>query len=148
MKRGAVPPFISREVSPLEEVHFDIFTFNGQYTVYMIDRGSRAEFTYFLDKKSDLPKALQQFLIDCNIASFPVGSFVHQLQSKEDKGINATALDSYFKDNGIRQQVKIMYGDNAGGNDSDSLNKFLTRLSIRHCGDMPSLWSPGQRAKA
>ena len=109
------------------------FSFNGRYTVYLIDRGSRAEFTYSLDKKSDLPKALQQILIDCNTASFPVGSFVHQLQSKEDKGINAAALDSYFKDNGIRQQVKIMYGDNAGENDSDSLNKFLTRLCIRQC---------------
>jgi len=132
MKRGAAPPSISREVSPLEEVYFDIFTFNGRYTVYLIDRGSKAEFTYSLDKKSDLSKALQQFLIDCNTASFPVGSFVHQLQSKEDKGINAAALDSHFKDNGIRQQVKIIYGDNAGENDSDSLNKFLTRLGIRH----------------
>jgi len=132
MKRGVAPPSISREVSPLEEVHFDIFTFNGRYTVYLIDRGSRAEFTYSLDKKSDLPKALQQFLTDCNTASFSVGSFVHQLQSKEDKGINAAALDSYFKDNGIHQQVKIIYGDNAGENDRDSLNKFLTRLRIRH----------------
>ena len=125
------PPSISREVSPLEEVHFDIFTFNGRYTVYLIDRGSQAEFTYSLDKKSDLPKALQQFLIYCNTASFPVGSFVHQLQSKEDKGINA-ALDSHFKDHGICQQVKSIYGDNAGENDSDSVNKFLTRLGIRH----------------
>jgi len=132
MKRGAAPPSISREVSPLEEVHFDIFTFNRRYTVYLIDRGSQAEFTYSLDKKSDLPKALQQLLIDCNTASFPVGSFLHQLQSKEDKGINASVLDSYLKDNGIRQQVKIISRDNAGENDSDSLNKFLTRLGIRH----------------
>jgi len=46
---------------------------------------------------------------------------VHQLHSKEDEGINAAALDSYFQDNGIRQQVKIIYGDDAGENDSDSL---------------------------
>jgi len=45
-------------------------------------------------------------------------------------GINAAALGSYFTDNGIRQQVKIIYGDNAGENDSESLNKFLTRLGI------------------
>jgi len=108
------------------------FTFNGRYTVYLMDRGSRAKFAYSVDKKSDLPKALQQFLIDCNTASFPVGSFVHQLQSKEDKGINVVALDSYFKDNGICQQIKLIYGDNAGENDSDSLNLFLTRLGIRH----------------
>jgi len=57
---------------------------------------------------------------------------VHQLQSKEDKVINAAALDSYFKDNGIRQQVKIIYGDNVGEHDSDSLHLFLTRLGIRH----------------
>ena len=132
MKRGAAPPSISREVSPLQDVYFDIFTFNRGYTVYLIDRGSPAEFTYSLDKKSDLPKALQQFLIDCNTASLPIGSFVHQLQSKEYKGINAAALDSFFQDNGIRQQVKIIYGDNAGENDSDSLNFFLTRLGIHH----------------
>jgi len=100
--------------------------------LYLIDRGSQAEFTYSLDKKSDLPKALQQFPIDCDTASFPVGSFVHQLQSKEDKGINAEVLGSYFKDNGIRQQVKIICGHNASENDSDSLNLFLTRLGIRH----------------
>ena len=29
MKKKAAPSSISREVSPLEEVHFDIFTFNG-----------------------------------------------------------------------------------------------------------------------
>jgi len=87
-------------VSPLKEVHFYIFTFNRLYAVYLIDRCSRAGFTYSVDKKSDLPKALRQFLIDCNTASFPVGSFVHQLQSKEDKGINTAALDSYFRDNG------------------------------------------------
>jgi len=132
MKRGAAPPSISREVSPLEEVNFDIFTFNGRYNVYLIDQGSRAEFTYSLDKKSDLLKDLQRFLIECNTAASPVGSFVHQLPSQEDKGINAAALDSYFKDNGIRQQVKIIYGDNAGKNDGDSLNLFLTRLGIRH----------------
>jgi len=112
-------------VSPLQEVLFDIFTFKERYTVYLIDQGSRAEFIY---KKS----ALQQFLIDCNTASFPVESFVQQLQFQEDKGINAAAVDSYFKDNGIRQQVKIIYGDNACENDSDSLNLFLTRRGIRH----------------
>ena len=42
------------------------------------------------------------------------------------------ALDSYFKDSGIREQVKIIYGDNAGKKDNDSLNLFLTRLGIRH----------------
>jgi len=40
MKRSAAPPSISREVSPLEEVHLDIFTFNVRYTVYLMDRGS------------------------------------------------------------------------------------------------------------
>ena len=77
IKKNAAPPSVSREVKPLEEVHFDIFTFNGQYTVYLIDRGSRAEFIYSVDKKSDISKALQQFLIDCKTASFPVWSFVH-----------------------------------------------------------------------
>ena len=57
---------------------------------------------------------------------------MHQLKSKADKGIDAAALDSYLKDNGICQQVKISYGDNAGENDIDSLNLFLTRLGIRH----------------
>jgi len=54
------------------------------------------------------------------------------MQSKEDKGISATTLYSFFKDNGIRLQVKIIYRDNAGENDSGSLNLFLTRLGICH----------------
>ena len=61
MTKSAASPSISHEVSPLEEVHFVILTFNRRHTVYLFDRGSRAEFTYFLEKKSDLPKALQQF---------------------------------------------------------------------------------------
>jgi len=76
MRKSTAWPSMSRKVSPPEEVHFVIFTFNGHHTVYLIDRGSQAEFTYFLDKKSDLPKALQQFLIDCNTASFHVRSLV------------------------------------------------------------------------
>jgi len=64
---------------------------------------------------------------------------VHQLHSKEDEGINAAALDSYFKDNGIRQQVKIIYGDNAGENDIDSLYLFLTSLGIRRLSSIAEL---------
>ena len=101
-KRGDALPSISQKVCPLEKVHFDIFKFNGRYTVYLIDRSSWAELTYSLNKKSDLSKVLQQFLIDCNTASCPVGSFVHQLQSKEDKDICVTTLYSFFNDNGIR----------------------------------------------
>jgi hypothetical protein len=39
-----------------------------------VDRASRYEWIYFLDKKSDLPRILQQFLIDANSARFTVGS--------------------------------------------------------------------------
>jgi len=53
--------------------------------------------------------------------------FVHQLQSKDDKGINTAALDLYLQGNGIRQQVTIIYGDNKGNDDNDFLNLFLTR---------------------
>jgi len=90
MRKSAAPPSISREVSTVEEVHFDIFVFNRRYTVYLIDQGSRAEFTYSLDNKSDLPKALQQFLIDCKTASFPVGLFVAMCTSCNQRKIKAS----------------------------------------------------------
>jgi len=61
---------------------------------------------------------------------------VHRLQSKEDKGINAAALDSYFKDNGISQQVEIIYGDNAGENDSDSLKFEQVSDTSRHLSSL------------
>jgi len=57
---------------------------------------------------------------------------VHQLQSKTDKGVNAESMDSFFKDNGFCQQVKIIYGNNAGENDNDFMNLFLTRLGIQN----------------
>jgi len=55
-----------------------------------------------------------------------------RVESKDDKDISAAALDSYFKDNSIRQKVKIIYDDNAGENNSTSLNMFLTHLGIWH----------------
>jgi hypothetical protein len=55
-------------------VHFDLFFVGGEIVVIFVDRASRYEWIYFLDKKSDLPRILQQFLIDANSARFTVGS--------------------------------------------------------------------------
>ena len=57
-------------MQPLEEVHFDLFFVCGEIVLVFVDRASRHEWIYFLDKKSDLPKMVQQFLIDTNSTRF------------------------------------------------------------------------------
>jgi hypothetical protein len=49
----------------------------GEIVLIFVDRASRYEWIYFLDKKSDLPRILQQFLIDANSARFTVGSLIN-----------------------------------------------------------------------
>ncbi len=59
IRKAAAPPASTRVVQPLEEVHFDLFFVCGEIVLIFIDRASRYEWIYFLDKKSDLPKTLQ-----------------------------------------------------------------------------------------
>ena len=63
---------ITRLPKPLEEIHFDIFTYDSTFTLFVIDRGSRVCWAYQLPHKSDVPRALQQFIIDCATNDFPV----------------------------------------------------------------------------
>jgi len=55
--------------APLEEIHLDLFTYpnDPRYDAIFIDRASRYVWHYALSAKSDLPKTIQQFIIDANV---------------------------------------------------------------------------------
>jgi len=106
IRKAAAPPASTRIVQPLEEVHFDLFFVCGEIVLIFIDRASRYEWIYFLDKKSDLPRILQQFLIDANSAHFTVGSLNCALSSAKEKGIDAEVLNQHLSSHHLTQRVK------------------------------------------
>ena len=131
-RKAAAPPETKRRVQPLEEVHFDLFFVHGEIILTLIDRASRFEWIYFLHKKSDLPKKLQQFLIDCNGAAFTVGSLHCDITSAKEKGIDADALNKHLAAHNLPQQVKAFYSDGAGEHASRALTAFLLGTGIQN----------------
>jgi hypothetical protein len=123
---------ITRLPKPLEEIHFDIFTYDSTFTLFLIDRGSRVCWAYQLPHKSDVPRALQQFIIDCATNDFPVGRFVFTAISTRNQGIDAQAINAYLEHHGLHQRVKIFFADNAGEHQSHDLEDFITQLNILH----------------
>jgi hypothetical protein len=117
-------------VQPLEEVHFDLFFVCGEIVLIFVDRASRHEWIYFLDKKSDLPKMLQQFLIDANSTHFTVGALTCAISSAMEKGIDAEALNLYLSSHHLAQRVKVFYSDNAREHLSHALDTFLFDMMI------------------
>jgi hypothetical protein len=85
MRKAPAPPASTRIVQPLEEVHFDLFFVCGEIVLIFVDSASRHEWIYFLDKKIDLPKMLQQFLIDANSTRFTVGDLTCAISSVMEK---------------------------------------------------------------
>ena len=134
IRKSAAPPENKRIVRPLEEVHFDLFFVHGEIVLMLIDRASRYEWIYFLAAKSDLPKALQQFLIDCNSAEFTVGNLHFDITSTQDKGIDADALNRHLAANHLTQRVKVFYSDGAQEHASTAMQAFLlgTMIQSRH----------------
>ena len=130
-KRNAASQ-VTRMPKPMEEIHFDIFTYDGEYTLFLIDRGSRACWAYHLKLKSEVPRALQQFLIDSSTNDFPVGHFTYTLVSNRSKGIDAQAINAYLEQHGLTQRVRIFFADNAGEHESLDLEEFITQLNILH----------------
>jgi hypothetical protein len=100
---------ITRLPKPLEEIHFDILNYVSMCTLFLIDRGSRACWAYQLQHKSDVPRALQQFIIDCATNEFPVGHFRFNTISTRNKGIDARAINAYLEHHGLDQRVKIFF---------------------------------------
>jgi hypothetical protein len=117
-------------VQPLEEVHFDLFFICGESVLVFVDSASRYEWIYFLDKKSDLPKMLQQFLIDVNSTRFTVGDLTCAISSAMEKGIDAEALNLYLSSHHLAQRVKVLYSDNAREHLSHALDAFLFDIMI------------------
>jgi hypothetical protein len=130
IRKAAAPPASTRLVQPLEEVHFDLFFVCGEIVLIFIDRASRYEWIYFLDKKSDLPRILQQFLIDANSARFTVGSLNCALSSAKEKGIDAEVLNQHLSSHHLTQRVKVLYSDNAREHLSHALDAFLFDMMI------------------
>ena len=132
MRKSNAAAEVTRMPAPMQEVHFDIFTYDGEYTLFLIDRGSRACWAYDLTAKSEVPRALQQFIIDAATNDFPVGHFVHTIVSTKSKGIDADAMNAYLEHHRLPQRVKIFFADNAGEHESLDLEEFITKLNILH----------------
>jgi hypothetical protein len=130
IRKAPAPPASTRIVQPLEEVHFDLFFVCGEIVLIFVDRASRHEWIYFLDKKSDLPKMLQQFLIDANSTHFTVGALTCAISSAMEKGIDAEALNLYLSSHHLAQRVKVFYSDNAREHLSHALDTFLFDMMI------------------
>jgi hypothetical protein len=132
IRKAAAPPESKRQVRPLEEVHFDLFFVHGEIVLMLIDRASRYEWLYFLNAKSDLPKGLQQFLIDCNSAAFTVGNLHFDITSTKAKGIDADALNKHLAANNLTQRVKAFYSDGAHEHASTAMKNFLLGTGIQN----------------
>ena len=132
IRKAAAPPESKRQVRPLEEVHFDLFFVHGEIVLMLIDRASRYEWIYFLNAKSDLPKGLQQFLIDCNSAAFTVGNLHFDITSTKSKGIDADALNKHLEANNLTQRVKAFYSDGAHEHASTAMKSFLLGTGIQN----------------
>ena len=82
LRKCNAPPASTSTPAPLAEVHLDLFTYpnDPRYDAFFIDRATRCCWHYVLSKKSDLPKVVQQFIIDANtLTDAPVGSIFYSI---------------------------------------------------------------------
>ena len=134
-KKANAPPAVDKQVAPLEEVHLDIFTYPNapRYDAFFIDRCTRACWHYSIDKKSDLPRTVQQFLVDVNtIADYAVGTICttpHTLDAKE--------VNDFLSVRGCKQRVKVLFSDCAGETKFPEFEDFLADLFVKHRFSIP-----------
>jgi len=133
MKRNTGPPAIPTPstLAPLEEIHFDLFFFHETIVLFLIDRASRARWCYFLESKDEVPLKLQQFIIDVNTASFPVGSFYYTFTGSTKHDIKAAQVNEFLTSKGLPQRVKILFSDNAGEQTQPLVQDFMRDLGIK-----------------
>ena len=124
-RKADAPPSVAREVEPLEEVHMDLFFPGNDIVLFLCDRASKFEWVYFLTAKSDIPFALQQWLIDVNTSAFNVGTIFTR-----DK-VTARDISTHLGRLNLPQRVKVLYSDNAREHLSSDLCSFLEDLMIR-----------------
>ena len=140
MRKENSPQSSSKMPAPLEEVHLDLFTYpnDPRYDAFFIDRSTRACWHYVLAKKSDLPKIVQQFIVDVNtITDYPVGSIFSTIESTKKYGIDATAVNAYLTERKRPQRLRILYTDGAGESASEGFEEFLADLDIQHLMSIP-----------
>ena len=131
IKRHNAPPAVTRTVKPLEEIHMDLFFFDDTPTLLLIDRGSRAKFSYTLGSKAELPRAFLQFIIDINTCEYAVASMTYTLKTS-NTSIDALAVNAYLADHNCTQRVKIIYSDNAAESESALAEEIYLLLQIQH----------------
>ncbi len=131
IKRQNAPPAVTRTVKPLEEIHMDLFFFDDTPTLLLIDRGSRAKFSYTLASKAELPRAFLQFIIDINTCEYAVASMTYTLKTG-NTSIDALAVNAYLADHNCPQRVKIVYSDNAAESESTLAEEIYLLLQIQH----------------
>ena len=127
--------------APLEEIHLDLFTYpnDPRYDAIFIDRASRYVWHYALIAKSDLPKTIQQFIIDTNVLTgLPVGKIHYTITSANSQyGIDASAVNAYLESKNCPQRVKVLYTDGAGESASKEVESFMTDVNIKHRTSIP-----------
>ena len=124
-RKADAPPTAERDVEPLEEVHMDLFFPGKDIVLFLCDRASKFEWIYFLTAKSDIPFAIQQWLIDVNTSVFNVGTLFTR-----DK-ITARDITAHLDRLNLPQRVKVLYSDNAREHLSSDLCTFLEDLMIK-----------------
>jgi hypothetical protein len=139
MRKENAPPASTKQPAPLEEVHLDLFTYpdDPRYDAFFIDRRTRACWHYVLSKKSDLPAIVQQFIVDVNTLTYPVGSIYYAINSNNKYGIDAKAVNDYLTERQRPQRLRVLYTDGAGESASDGFEEFLADLNIQHHMSVP-----------
>ena len=134
-KNNAPPAVESPAVGPLEEVHLDLFTYpqSPRYDAFFIDRATRACWYYSLAKKSDLPRIVQQFIIDANTNSdYAVGQI-----TSHARGLDAHAVNRHLEEHGCPQRIRILFTDGAKETQTPEFEDFLTDLFVKHRLSIP-----------
>ena len=136
MRKANAPPAVETSaVGPLEEVHLDLFTYpqSPRYDAFFIDRCTRACWYYSLAKKSDLPRIVQQFIVDANTNSeYAVGQI-----TSHARHLDAQAVNKHLEEHGCTQRIRVLFTDGAGETQTPEFEDFLTDLFVKHRLSIP-----------
>ena len=97
---------------------------HGDVLLFLIDRATRYEWIYILSAKSDVPRAIQQFLLDVNSAAFNVGTIF----TREKK--TAADITKHLERLSLPQRLKVLFADNAREHLSTELTEFLEDMMV------------------
>ena len=138
MRKTNAPPAVETSASavgPLEEVHLDLFTYpqSPRYDAFFIDRCTRACWYYSLAKKSDLPRIVQQFIVDANTNSdYAVGQITSHASH-----LDAQKVNKHLEEHGCTQRIRVLFTDGAGETQTPEFEDFLTDLLVKHRLSIP-----------